>query len=479
MVHAEALQQNMKKHGRIFLKTAVKKTSRMYYCKRDNNKICEGILLGKKHSVIKFLGKGSYGFVYKCWNDETLQMEAVKFIKNQPEFIQKAKGEIGNLKRLRCLDPDTCNIVKWYEFFFHKETICLTFELLDVSLWDYMKERLHLGLPMSEMRPIIHQIATALTHLRYIGIVHADLKPNNVMIVDRLQHPFKVKLIDFGLSYLSSGPPGVVVQTIFYRAPEVILGICFSEVIDMWSLGVLTAELATGRHLYPGDAGYDVLNLIVKTQGQPADDILDRGQATHDFFIQTTRGQSRWIFMRPRHFEVRTGYRAKDRRHMKLRSLDDLKKFMLMDSSNQSDQLLLVDLIKKMMDLDPERRIKPQEVLEHPFLDTNLNQSSHDNTLAQDNTEELAVSQQPSSHQTPVAENLCTAFETPTSSFPAGWVKANTHQSGCFRCLAVWLAGTYHRYIADNRPNNVSVLFTVRVSPGSSGSPIVTFRNLV
>ncbi|XP_075898812.1 homeodomain-interacting protein kinase 2-like [Nelusetta ayraudi] len=453
----------MKKDNKMFLKMAGKNSpARMYYFNRDD-KICEGYLLGKHHRVIRFLGKGSYGFVYKCWNDEGNQVEAVKLIKKDPEFIQKVKVEIDNLKRLQCLDPDTSNIVKWYEFFFHKETICLTFELLDVSLWDYMKERLHLGLPISEMRSIIHQIATALTHLNNIGVVHADLKPNNVMIVNRHQQPFKVKLIDFGLSYSSSGPPGLVVQTLFYRAPEVILGICFSEVIDMWSLGVLSAELATGRHLYPGDAGYDVLNLIVKTQGQPADYLLDRGQATNNFFIQTTRGQPRWFFLRPRHFELRTGYRAKDRRNMKLRSLDDLRKFMLMDTNNQSDQLLLVDLIKKMMDLDPERRIKPQEVLEHPFLVTNPTQSSGDKTVARDNAGQLAAS-----HHTAVPAS---------QRVKAGGVvqqDTNTEQDGCFSCLAVQLADTYYRYIADNRLNNISVLFTVR----GSGSPIVTFHNL-
>lgn len=444
-----------------------KPLDRTYDFSQKNDRICEGYLLGKSHRVIRFLGKGSYGFVYKCWNDEENKVEAVKFIKKDAQIIQKVKVEIDNLKRLHSLDPDTCSIVKWYDFFFHKETICLTFELLDVSLWDYMKERLHLGLPISEMRPIVHQLATALTHLKNIGVVHADVKPNNVMIVDRHQQPFKVKLIDFGLSYLSSGPPGVVVQTIFYRAPEVILGICFSEVIDMWSLGVLTAELATGRHLYPGDAGYDVLNLIVKTQGQPADYLLDQGQATRNFFVQNTRGQPRWLFLRPRHFEIRTGYRATDRRNMKLRSLDDLRKFMLLDTNNQNDQLLLIDLIKKMMDLDPERRIKPQEVLKHPFLVTYPAEGSGGKTVARDSAGQLAVSQQRLSHYA--------AVEAPQRVKASRDVRedTNTEQDGCFSCLAVQLADTY-QYIADNRQNNISVLFTVR----DSGSPIVTFQNL-
>lgn len=136
---------------------------------------------------------------------------------------------------------------------------------------------------------------------------------------------------------------------------------------------------------------------------------------------------------------------------------------MLMDTNNQSDQLLLVDLIKKMMDLDPERRIKPQEVLEHPFLVTNPTQSSGDKTVARDNAGQLAAS-----HHTAVPAS---------QRVKAGGVvqqDTNTEQDGCFSCLAVQLADTYYRHIADNRLNNISVLFTVR----GSGSPIVTFHNL-
>lgn len=334
----------------------------------DHGLIYEGALLGKNHRVVEFLGEGGFGLVFNCWNRDSRQIEALKLIRYDPESIQQVKVEVAILKRLQCLDPDTCNIVRWYEFFFHMEAICLTFELLDISLWDYMRETPNQGLPMAEIRPITYQTATALSHLKSIGIVHADVKPENIMIVDRRQEPLKVKLSDFGLAYPSTGSPGVVVQTLFYRSPEVILAYCFTEVIDMWSLGVTIAELATGHTLYPGEACYDVLNLIVRTQGQPADYLLDRGKATNDFFVNSSR-QPRWTFMKPYQYEQKTGYCPKDRRIMKLKTLDDLKKFMVTDNCNQRDQILLVDLIKEMTDLDPERRIKPEEVLSHLFLE--------------------------------------------------------------------------------------------------------------
>lgn len=403
----------------------------------DHGLIYEGALIGKNHRVVEFLGEGGFGLVFNCWNRDSRQIEALKLIRYDPESIQQVKVEVAILKRLQCLDPDACNIVRWYEFFFHMETICLTFELLDISLWDYMKETPNQGLPMSEIRAITCQMATALSHLKSIGIVHADVKPENIMIVDRRQEPLKVKLSDFGLAYPSKGSPGVVVQTLFYRSPEVILAFCFTEVIDMWSLGVTIAELATGHTLYPGETCYDVLNLIVKTQGQPADYLLGRGKATRDFFVHSSRLQ-RWTFMKPYQYEQKTGYCPKDRRVMKLKNLDDLKKFMVTDNCNQRDQLLLVDLIKEMTDLDPDRRIKPDEVLRHLFLDARQDHGVPDRS-------QMGI---PATGNT---DNVYRAFDKKANCSVLGrednariQADPKAHRLGWLRRLARSIADTYH-----------------------------------
>uniref|UniRef100_A0A8C4EGN9 Protein kinase domain-containing protein n=1 Tax=Dicentrarchus labrax TaxID=13489 RepID=A0A8C4EGN9_DICLA len=284
------------------------------------------------HYVESFLGEGGFGFVTKCHNLVTDEMEAIKVNKNLPSVFHQARAEIAILKRLQCLDPDTCNIVKWNGYFFDRDHICLNFELLDQSLYSYMVGRDFRGLSMAELRPILFQLATTLSHLRSMDIVHADLKPDNVMLVDSKKQPLKVKLIDFGLARpVSAVEPGVCVQTTWYRAPEVMLHLPFDEAIDVWSLGLVAAELATGSPLYPGDTDYDVLRFILETQGQPADDVL--------------------------------------------KCLDDLEHLM-MDSDHQTEQRLLVDLIKRMLELDPEQRIKPLEVLQHPFFAQSPPQSS-------------------------------------------------------------------------------------------------------
>uniref|UniRef100_A0A8C4DWF9 Protein kinase domain-containing protein n=1 Tax=Dicentrarchus labrax TaxID=13489 RepID=A0A8C4DWF9_DICLA len=274
-------------------------------------KIYKGSLLAECHKVESFLGEGGFGFVTKCHNLVTDKMEAIKVNKNHPSVFHQARAEIAILKRLQCLDPDTCNIVKWNGYFFDRDHVCLNFELLDQSLYSYMVGRDFRGLSMAELRPILFQLATTLSHLRSMDIVHADLKPDNVMIVDSKKQPLKVKLIDFGLARpVSAVEPGVCVQTTWYRAPEVMLHLPFDEAIDVWSLGLVAAEL-----------------------GQPADDVLDRGMGTEYYFRKQRHGQQRWMF-----------------------------------NDHQTEQRLLVDLIKRMLELDPDQRIKPLEVLQHPFF---------------------------------------------------------------------------------------------------------------
>uniref|UniRef100_A0A669CKJ8 Protein kinase domain-containing protein n=1 Tax=Oreochromis niloticus TaxID=8128 RepID=A0A669CKJ8_ORENI len=218
--------------------------------------------MGDHHMVESFLGEGGFGVVTRCRNTKNNQIVAIKVNKSDPEILQQAKQEIFILEQLQRLDPDRCNIVEWNGYFLDGERICLNFELLDQSLWDYIGGWNNQGLPIRELRPILHQIANALFHLGSVGIVHADLKPANIMVVNRHESPIKVKLIDFGLACNTSAViTGDRVGTVGYCAPEVMLAV----------------ELATGVPLYPGEDDYDVLKFIIETQGQLPDHLLESG----------------------------------------------------------------------------------------------------------------------------------------------------------------------------------------------------------
>lgn len=336
-----------------------------------------GSILGDCHQVEALLGEGGFGVVTKCRNTETNRMVAIKVNKPHPEIVRQTREEIAILKRLECLDPDTCNIVRWNGFFFNRDHICLNFELLDQSLFDYMKQRHNRGLTVEEITPVIHQLATALTHLKSLRIVHADLKPDNIMVVNCQQLPLKVKIIDFGLACdVSAAEPGMCVQTVWYRAPEVMLHMPFNEAIDMWSLGLVAAELAAGYPLYTGETDYDVMSFIMQTQGQPEDYILDCGRGTDYYFHKKPNSQRMWTFKTPEEFSYDTGVYAEETRFFQMESLDELEQIMIRHNGHHSGQHLLVDLVKKMMHLDPDQRIQPLEVLRHPLFNTSIPQSS-------------------------------------------------------------------------------------------------------
>uniref|UniRef100_A0AAQ4NR15 Protein kinase domain-containing protein n=1 Tax=Gasterosteus aculeatus aculeatus TaxID=481459 RepID=A0AAQ4NR15_GASAC len=96
-----------------------------------------------------------------------------------------------------------------------------------------------------------------------IGILHADLKLDNVMLVNHQDEPFRVKLIDFGLAMpASEAREGMIAQPIAYQAPEVSLGLPISEAIDMWSLGCALASLFLYQDIFIGESLYDVMNTV-------------------------------------------------------------------------------------------------------------------------------------------------------------------------------------------------------------------------
>lgn len=113
--------------------------------------------------------------------------------------------------------------------------------------------------------------------LQQLGLIHADLKPENIMLVDPVRQPYRVKVIDFGsASHVSKAVCNTYLQSRYYRAPEIILGLPFCEAIDMWSLGCVVAELFLGWPLYPGSSEYDQIRYISQTQGKQQQKYISR-----------------------------------------------------------------------------------------------------------------------------------------------------------------------------------------------------------
>lgn len=322
--------------------------------------------LGTQRRVIDVLGDGTFGQVLKCYNLETESLEAVKIMKSRSDVIEMAKQEIKTLNRLRRLDPDRCHIVKFNSFFFNNEDICLSFEFLDVDLHAYICETMpyETGLDLPEVKHITQQLATALHHLKSIGIIHVDIKPGNVMVVDRHEKPLRVKVVDFGGSQVSGNINfETFIFTGMYGSPEVLLQSEINEAVDMWSLGVTAFELAVGTILFPYRKCYRLLNSIVKIFGQPPDHVLDKGLQTENFFNKETNGDVRWTIKTAEECGI-------EEKEDALNCFSDVEEILLVHQGQETGLDLFVDLIKHMLQVDPNKRITPLEALQHSFFTT-------------------------------------------------------------------------------------------------------------
>ncbi|KAI5105482.1 homeodomain interacting protein kinase 3a [Silurus meridionalis] len=289
------------------------------------------------YEVLEFLGRGTFGQVVKCWKRGTNEVVAVKILKKHPSYARQGQIEVGILARLSSENADEHNLVRAFECFQHRNHTCLVFEMLEQNLYDFLKQNKFSPLPLKVMRTVLQQVATALRKLKSLGLIHADLKPENIMLVDPRRQPYRVKVIDFGsASHVSKAVCSTYLQSRYYRAPEIILGLPFCEAIDMWSLGCVIAELFLGWPLYPGALEYD----------------------------QTTEEH-----------EAETGMKSKEARKYIFSSLDDIGHVNLvlnMDGCDQlaekSDRREFVDLLKMMLLIDADQRISPSDVLNHPFV---------------------------------------------------------------------------------------------------------------
>ncbi|KAG8010285.1 Homeodomain-interacting protein kinase 3 [Nibea albiflora] len=137
------------------------------------------------------------------------------------------------LQLVRTLNPEKNNIVNFIEDFRFNNLSCLAFEMLDRDLWDLLEERRWILLNLNEIRPIVHQVMVAFDALKSIGVLHTDLKPENIMLINHQDQPFKIKLIDFGLARrVNEVDIGTMMQPSSFRAPEVTVGLPLTEAVD-------------------------------------------------------------------------------------------------------------------------------------------------------------------------------------------------------------------------------------------------------
>ncbi|TMS37154.1 hypothetical protein L596_004146 [Steinernema carpocapsae] len=332
-----------------------------------------------EYEVLEFLGKGTFGQVVKAWKKGTNEIVAIKILKKHPSYARQGQIEVSILSQLSKENAEEYNFVRAFECFTHKNHTCLVFEMLEQNLYDFLKQNKFTPLPLYNIRPIVQQVLTALMKLKSLGLIHADLKPENIMLVDPVNQPFRVKVIDFGsASHRSKAVTNTYLQSRYYRAPEIILGLPFKESIDMWSLGCVIAELFLGWPLYPGSSEYDQIRYIVQTQGLPPQQMLASAAKTHRFFKQVPASEGSppyWRLKTGEEHELETSTKSKETRKYVFNCLDDISSVNLATELDANDLMAenkdrqeFVDILKKMLCMDQDRRLSPVDGLHHNFV---------------------------------------------------------------------------------------------------------------
>ncbi|EGT49871.1 hypothetical protein CAEBREN_13790 [Caenorhabditis brenneri] len=336
---------------------------------------------GSQYEVLEFLGKGTFGQVVKAWKKGTSEIVAIKILKKHPSYVRQAQIEVSILSRLGNEDCEANNFVRAFECFNHKSHTCLVFEMLEQNLYDFLKQNKFNPLPLNAIRPIMFQVLTALAKLKSIGLIHADLKPENIMLVAPQQQPFRVKIIDFGsASHKNKAVTNTYLQSRYYRAPEVILGLPFNESIDMWSLGCVIAELYLGWPIYPGCCEYDQIRYIIQTHGHPPSSMLEKACKLRRFFIEIKTESSCYYRLKSvEEYEsssaIASEKKSKETRKYIFQSIDDIARvFHPFESDpiehlcDRIDRTEFVEVLKKMLVLNPDFRITPSEGLDSKFV---------------------------------------------------------------------------------------------------------------
>jgi dual specificity tyrosine-phosphorylation-regulated kinase 2/3/4 len=220
-------------------------------------------------------------------------------------------------------------------------------------LYDLLKKNQFKGISPTLIKRFSIQILQALAFIKRFRIIHCDLKPENILLVHISRSSLKV--IDFGSSSFESNRIQTYIQSRFYRAPEVILGIPLTTAIDMWSFGCILAELATGNPLFSGEDEKEQLACMMEILGPPPIEVIQIASKREFYFDKeynpiemiNSRGRKRY----PKSKDLRTVLKGADEG--------------------------LINLIEQCVNWSPSSRITPEVALQNAWLYENVKKPSN------------------------------------------------------------------------------------------------------
>lgn len=325
-----------------------------------------GEMLDNRYTVYGYTGQGVFSNVVRARDQARNNSDvAVKIIRNNEIMHKTGLRELEILKRLNDADPeDKFHCLRLFRHFFHKRHLCMVMEPLSMNLREVLKKYgKNSGIHIKAVRSYTQQMLLALKLLKKTGILHADIKPDNILVNE---NKLMLKLCDFGAAgHLSDNEVTPYLVSRFYRSPEIILGVTYDHGIDMWSTACTIFELSTGKIMFSGKSNNEMLKYFMDLKGKIPNKIIKKG------------------FFKEQHFDSNCNFM-----YHELDKITEREKVVVISSIKPTRDLQaelapphhrlatpeakkiaqLKDLLERMLMLDPAKRASVNHCLAHPFI---------------------------------------------------------------------------------------------------------------
>uniref|UniRef100_A0A0R3RT05 Serine/threonine-protein kinase PRP4 homolog n=1 Tax=Elaeophora elaphi TaxID=1147741 RepID=A0A0R3RT05_9BILA len=324
-----------------------------------------GEMLDSRYRVYGYTGAGVFGNVVRATDAARSNTHvAVKIIRNNEVMRRTGMKELDILKKLNEADrDDRYHCLQLYRHFYHHQHLCLVFESLSMNLRELLKKYGNsVGLHMKAVRSYTQQLLMALRLLKKCNILHADIKPDNILVNDT---KMTLKLCDFGSGcHVADAEVAPYLVSRFYRAPEIMLGLPYDFGIDLWSVAVTLYEVYTGKIMFAGKSNNQMLKFMMDLKGKFPNKMVRKAQFKDQHFDQNCNFLYHEIDKVTQRDKITTMSVVKITRNLESELLGDQE----LDKEGMRKLEQFRSLLDAMVTLDNSKRITCGEALKHPFV---------------------------------------------------------------------------------------------------------------
>eukprot|EP01063_Lacrimia_lanifica_P011330 TRINITY_DN18139_c0_g1_i1.p1 TRINITY_DN18139_c0_g1~~TRINITY_DN18139_c0_g1_i1.p1 ORF type:complete len:505 (+),score=170.41 TRINITY_DN18139_c0_g1_i1:84-1598(+) len=306
-----------------------------------------GALLNGRYSVVNQIGKGTFATVVSADDMTTGRRVAIKIVRAEKSALADAEDEMAIMEEITHAfahspnaEAASAGLVLLLDTFTHGQHKCLVQPLCGPSLFAGLQEQRFVGHDVGEVLKLSRSLIAAVLKFHLLGFVHCDLKPENILRTCNPSAPH-CTLVDYGCSYRDTDRKPRLIQTLYYRAPEVVLSNYWSFAVDMWSVGCIIFELLAGSPLFQIDGAMSHIHIIQDTVEEAVPQELLQNCPSESLVCPHTGA-----LVAPAVATKVTPLRAR-----------------LQELGAPAE---MQDLLAGLLHIDPKQRLKAHEALQHP-----------------------------------------------------------------------------------------------------------------